>query len=40
MTARRMIDQGILQEFKGLKRNRRFIYQDDIRLFHDEPEGR
>lgn len=39
-TARRMIDQGILKEFTGLKRNRRFIYQDYIRLFHDEPEGR
>jgi Fic family protein len=33
----RMIDQGILQEFTGLKRNRRFMYQDYIRLFHDEP---
>lgn len=33
----RMIEQGILQEFTGLKRNRRFIYQDYIRLFHDEP---
>jgi Fic family protein len=33
----RMIDQGILQEFTGLKRNRRFMYQEYVRLFHDEP---
>lgn len=33
----RLVEQGVLHEFTGQKRNRRFIYQDYIRLFHDEP---
>ena len=33
----RLVEQGILHEFTGQKRNRRFIYQDYVRLFHDGP---
>jgi len=35
----RIVKHGILQELTGQKRNRRFIYMDYIRLFHDEPQG-
>ena len=34
----RLVEQGILQEFTGQKRNRRFIYMEYIRLFHDAPQ--
>jgi Fic family protein len=34
----RFVEHGILQELTGQKRNRRFIYKDYIRLFHDEPQ--
>ena len=34
----RLVEQGILQEFTGQKRNRRFIYKEYIRLFHDAPQ--
>lgn len=33
----RLVEHGILQELTGQRRNRRFIYMDYIRLFHDEP---
>ncbi|MBN1834039.1 MAG: Fic family protein [Deltaproteobacteria bacterium] len=33
----RLVKHGILQELTAQKRNRRFIYMDYIRLFHDEP---
>jgi Fic family protein len=32
----RMVDIGILREFTGQARNRKFIYQSYIQLFHDE----
>ena len=31
----RMVNIGILHEFTGQARNRRFIYQSYIQLFHD-----
>ncbi len=34
----RLVEQGILHELTGQKRNRRFIYRDYIHLFHDEPQ--
>lgn len=34
----RLVEQGILQEFTGQKRNRRFMYVEYIRLFHDVPQ--
>ncbi|MCZ7568250.1 MAG: Fic family protein [Ardenticatenaceae bacterium] len=34
----RLVEQGILHEFTGQKRNRRFIYRDYTNLFHDEPQ--
>lgn len=34
----RMVDLGILYEMTGYKRNRRFLYRDYLRLFHDEQE--
>jgi len=34
----RLVEQGILQEFTGQKRNRRFIYMEYVRLFHDVPQ--
>ena len=34
----RLVEHGILHESTGQKRHRRFIYQDYIRLFHDEPQ--
>lgn len=38
--ANNLVDQfvkhGILKEYSGLKRNRRFVYQDYIGLFQDE----
>jgi Fic family protein len=33
----RLVEQGIVREFTGRKRHRRFYYQDFIRLFADEP---
>jgi hypothetical protein len=30
------VDLGILQEVTGQRRNRRFMYMDYIRLFHNE----
>ena len=35
---KRLVENGILQESTGQKRNRRFTFQDYIRLFHDEPQ--
>lgn len=32
----RMVDLGILHEMTGYKRNRRFLYRDYLRLFHDD----
>ncbi|MDP6636327.1 MAG: Fic family protein [Phycisphaerae bacterium] len=32
----RLVEHGITHEFTGRKRNRRFIYRDYIRLFHNE----
>ena len=34
----RHVEQGIFQEFTGQKRNRRFIYLEYMRLFHDVPQ--
>ena len=34
----RLVEHDILREYTGQKRNRRFIYQDYIQLFHDEPQ--
>jgi len=34
----RLVEHRILQELTGQKRNRRFIYADYIRLFHNEPD--
>ncbi len=34
----RLVEQGILQEFTGQKRNRRFIYKEYINFFHEAPQ--
>lgn len=37
----KMVDSGILHEFTGQARNRRFIYQSYLQLFHDaDPEAK
>lgn len=33
----RLVDAGVLREFTGYARNRRFRYDSYIRLFSDEP---
>lgn len=35
---RRLIDLGILRETTGFRRNRRFVYQEYLRLFVEDPE--
>jgi Fic family protein len=37
--ARRFVEQGILYEITGQKRNRRFQYQDYVRLFSDDADN-
>lgn len=34
----RLVENGIIHEFTGRRRNRRFIYRDYISLFHNEPQ--
>ena len=33
----RMAEAGIVQEITGQRRNRRFMYEEYIALFYDEP---